>query len=130
VDRDLALVVRRSAAEQEATLLARLERRCRPAVEGVDRLDVVVSVEEDGWLAGRVQPIRVDDRVPGGLDNFGMLEPDRGILRGQMFRGPPNVIDMVGLTRDARDAQELLELAQAALARVFEKLLGRAQASR
>jgi hypothetical protein len=68
--------------------------------------------------------------VPGGLDDLGMFEPDALVLGSQVVRRTANVIVVVGLTRDARDAKEVLELAQAALARVLEKLLDRAQASR
>jgi hypothetical protein len=47
-----------------------------------------------------------------------------------VFSGAANITIVVRLARDAWDPQEVLELAQAALARVFEELLGRAQASR
>ena len=59
-----------------------------------------------------------------------MFEPDPLVLGSQVFSRAADVIVMVGLTRDAWDAKEVLELAKAELARLFEKLLGRAQASR
>ena len=50
-----------------------------PHVERVDRLDVVVAVDEHGRGAGGVEPVGVDDRVAAGLGDLHVLEADRAI---------------------------------------------------
>ena len=59
---DLALVVGGAAGEDAPVLDARLERRPHPQVERIDRLDVVVAVDEDRRRTLGVQPVGVDDR--------------------------------------------------------------------
>ncbi len=48
---------------------------------GIDRLDVVVAVDQDGRGAGGVQPVGVDRGVAAGLAHLGMLEAGRGQAR-------------------------------------------------
>src|SRR5262249_60940949 len=57
--RELALVVGRAAREQLAVAQRRLERRRVPPLDRVDRLDVVVVVEEDRE-AGPARLVAVD----------------------------------------------------------------------
>ena len=62
VHEHLALVVGGAARVDLAVADGRLERRAGPEVHGIDRLHVVVAVEQDRRLAGRVEPVAVDDR--------------------------------------------------------------------
>ena len=77
VHEDLAFVVGGAPRVELAFANGRLERRRFPELERVDRLNVVVAVEEDGGRAGSVQPFAVDDRIAGGLDQAHVLEADR-----------------------------------------------------
>ena len=125
VQGDLALVVGRAAAEQQPILPDRLERRRRPEIQRVDRLHVVMAVEQDGWLAGRFEPVGVDDRVPGCLDHLGILEAHPFVLLGQVARGAANVIGTLRAARDARDPQKILEFLEALLPSLFQEFLSR-----
>src|SRR5260370_41010725 len=53
----VALVVRGASGEKEAVANLRLERRRLPLVYGVGRLNVVVAVHREVWLAGSTIPI-------------------------------------------------------------------------
>ena len=74
----LALVVGGAASVDATVRDARLERRADPQLERVDRLDVVVRVDDDGRCARRMEPVRVHDRVAGRLGDLGMLETGIG----------------------------------------------------
>ena len=63
----VALVVGRATAVDAAVLDGRLERRRVPQVERIDRLDVVVGVDEDRRRAFGMQPVGVDDRMAAGV---------------------------------------------------------------
>ena len=108
VEMDLALVVRRAAREDAAVLDARLERRPHPQVERIDRLDVVVAVDEDRRRALGVQPVGVHDRMA-----VGGARPRRAPGPSASSRSATNVgrRDHVGAVLrerpDAGDAQEV-----------------------
>ena len=44
---------------------------------GIDRLDVVVAVDDHGRRIGRVEPVRVDDGMAAGLERLGVLDAGR-----------------------------------------------------
>ena len=62
VHEHLALVVGRAARVDLAVADRRLERRRLPQVERIDRLHVVVAVEQDRRRALGAEPVAVDDR--------------------------------------------------------------------
>ena len=68
VHEHLALVVGGAARVDLAVAHRRLERRAGPQIDRIDRLHVVVAVEEDRRLARRVQPVAVDDRIARRVD--------------------------------------------------------------
>ena len=76
VHEHLALVVGRAAGVDLAVADRRLERRRLPQVERIDRLHVVVAVEEDRRRARRAQPVAVDDRIARRLDQPHVLQSD------------------------------------------------------
>ena len=121
VERDLPLVIGCSAPEEQAVLLARLERWRCPKVQWVDRLDVIVPVEQRGRLARGLQPVGVDDRVPGRLDDLGVFQSDPFVLLGQVGGRAPDVAGPLRLARDARDPQKVFEFLQSLVASIFEK---------
>ncbi len=59
---DRALVVGGAAGEEPAVAARQLPRVGLPLLDEVDRLHVVVGVQEDGRLAGRVEPLAVGVR--------------------------------------------------------------------
>ena len=74
VEMDLTLVVRGAAGEDPAILDPRLERRSDPQVERIDRLDVVVAVDQDRRRAVGMQPVGIDDRVARRGGHLDVLE--------------------------------------------------------
>ena len=88
---DLALVVGGAAADQPMAVDHRLERAVRPQLERVDRLDVVVAVDEDGRRALGVQPVAVDDRMAAGLADLDVLDAGSRSVVGEPLGGPPDV---------------------------------------
>ena len=117
---DLALVVGRAAGEHPAVDDHRLERRRRPQLDGIDRLDVVVAVDEHGRRIGRVEPVRVDDGMAAGLERLGVLDAGRCQRVGQPLGRAPAVGGVRGDAGDARDAQEVLVRLDAFVVRRLE----------
>jgi hypothetical protein len=65
VHEHLPLVVGRPARVDLAVADGRLEGRRLPQLERIDRLHVVVAVEEDGRRTLGAEPLGVDDGMPG-----------------------------------------------------------------
>ena len=102
----LALVVDGAPRAALAVDDHRLERRVVPLVEGVDGLDVVMTVDEHGRRGGTgVEMVGVHRRKAGRLDDPDVLQP--GVLQqvgGELGRAA-HVAGVRGLRRDRRDAQ-------------------------
>ena len=86
VHEHLALVVGRAARVDLAVADGRLERRRLPEVERIDRLHVVVAVEEDRRRARRAEPVAVDDRIARRLDQPDVLQADARASRRRTTR--------------------------------------------
>jgi hypothetical protein len=82
-----------------------LERRRPPLVERVDRLDIVVAVDEGRGQRRIHEPLGVDRRVAGRFDEFGAVEADLAGLRGEILGVAPHVGGVRRVGRDARDSQ-------------------------
>ena len=65
---DLAFVVCRTAGVQLAVPNRRRERRCDPFVERIDRLDIVVAVDQECRGAGDRRAFGPDHGLPVSLD--------------------------------------------------------------
>ncbi len=117
---DLALVVGGAAADQPMAVDHRLERVGAPLCERVDRLDVVVTVDEDGRSAIGVQPIAVDHRMAAGLADLDVLDTGSTHLVREPLGGPTDVRGVLRQRRDAGDAEERLEAFEALLTTRFE----------
>src|SRR5690349_1722520 len=86
-----------------------------------------MSIAERRRLAGSVQPIGINQRMPGGLDDFDVLESYRTHLRGKEFGRPLDVGLMLRQRADAGYAQEILKLGEETrliLTRVIESRRG------
>jgi hypothetical protein len=106
VEGHLSLVVGAAAAHQLLATQLRVERRRVPQLLGVDGLDVVVTVDDDGRsvrLLGR--PLGEHRGSPGRRPDLdgGKTRPPEGV--GQPVGGPLHVGGAVGLGGDRRDAQ-------------------------
>jgi hypothetical protein len=63
--------------------------------------------------------------MPGRLDDLCVLQPNSLVLLSEVTGGAPHIGGALRLARDAGDAEEVFELAEALLARLFEKFLRR-----
>ena len=116
VHEHLALVVGGAAGVDLAVADGGLEGRAGPQVHRIDRLHVVVAVEEDRRLARRVQPVAVDHGVARRLNQLDVLQ-SRGAQRvGRPLRRLAHVLGVLGQRRDAGNGQVLLQLLDVAIA--------------
>jgi hypothetical protein len=99
----LSLVVTGPPAEHPAGPHGGLERRRVPLVERVDRLDVVVAVDQGGDRAVGVEPVAVHRRLPGGGQDLDVLQPGGGHPLGAPLGGDGDIVVVQGLRPDGRD---------------------------
>ena len=121
VHHQLALVVRDAAADEPAVADERLERRVLPQVEGVDRLDVVVAVDDDGRRARRLVDPAVDDRMQVGRDDLDLGRAQAAQASRDPLRGRDHVAGVLVEGGHARDARQLEQGLDAGLARCHER---------
>ncbi len=110
----LPFVVGGAAGDQVVALAGGLEGRVAPLLDRVHRLHVVMAVEEDRRLAGRAQPLAVDERMAAGVDALG---GETGVTHAleQPVAGSVD-LGLVGrIGGDRGDSQEVLELAEVPL---------------
>ncbi len=106
------LVVGGAAAEQPAVVLAGFERIARPARHVPGRLHVVVRVEQDGGRVGAVGPLADDVRETAvDAELAHVVEPGVAHEIGDRRRARVDVVEVLGVGADARDADQSLELA-------------------
>ena len=110
----LPLVVRGAARHQLVPLHRGLERRMAPELDGIDRLHVVMPVEEDRGLARRAQPLPVHQRMAGGVDPF-RLKPRRAHLVQQEVARAQHLVLVLRIGRDRGDADVVLQLLEVSL---------------
>ena len=72
---DLSFVVDGAAPEDLAVAHAAYERRSLPQIDRVDRLHVVVTVDEYRRFSGRTEPLAVRERISARLEPAG-IEPN------------------------------------------------------
>jgi hypothetical protein len=90
VGHHLTLVVGGAAGIEVAVAHRRLERAGDPLIERVGRLHIVVTVDKDGRLAGRTEPLGEHNRVARGWDDLSG-QPGAAELIGDVLRGPLGV---------------------------------------
>ncbi len=107
VEVHLALVVGHAARVDPPALDPGLEGRPDPLLERVDRLDVVVGVDDDGGCPRGLQPVGVDHGVAGGLGDIDVLQSDVTHAPCQPLGPGSHVGVVIAQHPDGRDAQEL-----------------------
>ena len=99
VHEDLSLVVGRAAGVDLAVANRRFERRRLPQLERVHRLHVVVAVEEDRRRARGAEPVAVDHRIAGRVDQPDVVQADAPHLVGAPVGAAPHVGGMLAAAR-------------------------------
>ena len=103
----LALVVLRAAGVDAAVALGGLEGRGLPEVDGVDGLDVVVAVEEDGAAGGVGGTFGEDQRGLGAVAADELGGEAQGAEEGAHPLGAGDAVGQVGgVTADGGETQE------------------------
>src|SRR6266568_4389533 len=69
-EHDLTFIVRGPTTIEVAIANRRLKRGSRPQFHRIDRLNVIVSIDKQGRLAGSLQPLPIDERMPLRLNHF------------------------------------------------------------
>ena len=116
VHEHLALVVGRAARVDLAVANRGLERRRGPEIERIDRLHVVVAVEEDRRLAWSAEPVAVDDRIAWRVDQRDVLHAGGTKRVGGPLGRAPHVGRVLRQRADARNREVLLQLVDVAIA--------------
>ena len=116
VRQHLALVVGGPASVDLPAHDSGIKRVGVPFVDRVDRLHVVVSVEQDRRLAGRMAPFPIDERVPPAFNDLDGVESALNQLALRIVRRPANVRTVLRKRADAGDSQEAEEFILIALA--------------
>ena len=108
----LALVVHRAARDEALAVRAidqlRLERRAVPELQRIDRLHVVMAIEQDvrPLIAGGSRMMRDHHGMARGRPHFG-AKPEAGELVAHPFGGAQAVLPVVRLRADRGDAQQI-----------------------
>ena len=113
MDQHLPLVVGGAPAEQQAVALGGLERRAVPFLKRLDRLDVVMAVDQDGG-GGRVRgrPFGEDRGQPAGrcFPHLGDAEAGGAEMSCQPFGAAAHVAVPVRVGGDRGYRQPLLQV--------------------
>ena len=104
---ELAFVVDRAARINVVIALGGLEGRGVPFIERLGRLDVVVSVHQDRGLALGMEPVGVDERMAGGVDDLDVVHADAAEFIGDEVGGLRDVAFVLFESADARNAKEI-----------------------
>ena len=112
----LALVVHRAARVEIAVALRGFEGRRDPQIQRVGGLHIVVAIAEHGWLAGRMQPIGIDQRMTGGRDDLDILQTRAPQAFGDELSGALHIAFVLGQGADARNPDEFLQFIEQARA--------------
>ena len=94
MDHDLAFVVDDAASPHATFANRRLERRRDPLRQRIDRLHVVMSVDEQRGLAGRVIPFRENRGMTFRRPHLDLVGTERGEMILQMLRVRGHVLYM------------------------------------
>ena len=121
VHADVALVVGRTAGEHPSFLDHRDERRRLPEIDGIHGLDVVVRIHQDGGLARRMQPIRVNQRMTSRLADLDVFHARRPQVGRDEFGCRAAVGCVLLQRRNAGNPKQRLERLQPRILRVVEE---------
>ena len=113
VHEHLTLVVGRAAPEQLVTPHGRLERRALPQLQRIDRLHVVMAVDDDhrsAFALGR--PMRKDSRMACRLPDLHVGESRLAGPVGKPFGAGTHIARVAGIGTDRRDTQPRVEVGQ------------------
>src|SRR2546428_10936520 len=106
----LSLVVGGAAAEEISVSHRRFESGRGPEFERLRGLHIIVTVEEDRWLARRFERFGIDERVEICGRNFDGFHAARAEFVRHPLRGPFDIRLVLTFGADAWNAQQLPEL--------------------
>jgi hypothetical protein len=86
------------------------KRRSRPEFEGIDRLSIEMTIDQDSGLVVRMKPLTIYDRVTFSRKYPNVLNAGHFKPMGNPFSRTYDIISILGQTGDAGDAKKLLEL--------------------
>src|SRR5579863_9003825 len=129
VDMNLAFVIGRAAAEEIAIACFGKKRRRGPKIQGIGRLNVVMPIEKHRGFAGSFEGFGVDQRMKSGGNDFDGFEAGGAQVVGNPTGGALDVLLVLALGADRRNAKEIAQLVEMLLAMTlynFSKVHGSA----
>src|SRR5256885_9408087 len=118
----LSFVIHRTTRIKVLIAFGWLKGRSGPLVQWIRRLHIVMSVAKSGGLAGRMEPIAINQRMAVSLNHLHVLQADATHLRGEKICGAFDVALMLRKSADAGNAKEVFQLGKKSrliLPRVF-----------
>ncbi len=112
---ELAFVVDRATRVDVLVALGRLPRRRVPLVQRLGRLHIKVRIAQRGGLAGGMQPVGVNQRMPLGRDDLDILEADALQVGGDHLGGLADIAFVFFGGADAGNAKQVFQLVEKAL---------------
>ena len=112
MDKNLTFIVGRAASIEIVPADCCLKRRGRPKIQGVNGLDVVMTIEQHGRLTGSSHPFAVDNRMAFRFEDLNVLHSDGAHMIRDPLRTSPHVGIMILLRAHAWDCDEILELGE------------------
>ena len=81
-----------------------------PFIQRVGRLHIIMRVHQNRGLAGRMQPVGVEQRVALSRNDFDILHPDAAQFGGHKFRRFPYIALVFVEGADAWNPEKRLQL--------------------
>src|SRR5262250_3185807 len=88
----LTLIIDRATSIEIAVALSGLKRGRLPLIEWIGRLHVIMAVAQDYRFPGGMEPVSVDQRMTGGLDDLDIFDADAREFVGDKLGRAPNII--------------------------------------
>src|SRR5262249_22921844 len=109
VGEHLAFVIRCAAGIDVSVALRRLKRWADPLIQWLDRLHIVVAINQNRRLVRNRRGFAIYQRLSRGFDNLGR-KTHRAKLSSYPFRRTANVGGAAAIGADARDFQQRAEV--------------------
>jgi hypothetical protein len=107
---ELSLVIRRAATMDDVADHDSAEGWMHPLIDGVNRLHIVMTVDERGGCSGCAKPLAIDDRMAVCLKDSSLSDPDVIECSDELLGTATHVVFVFWKSTYARYADEVSEL--------------------
>ena len=111
LQKDLSLIINRASCIDLPVFDDRLKRRTGPKFNGINRLNIIVSVDQYRRLVSAgMKPFAIYDRMKRRIEDLHILKPDLIHPLHNELCTLPYIIPLIRISADRRDLQKVLEL--------------------